>query len=93
MPDYFADRASVIVGDAHLMLSKVCGPFDLIFQDGDKQLYNPLLDRLVALKVLPEQLVDDAQTLLLGRLNKANKAPPAAVAGKTYQGPVGYVID
>ncbi|HLI65848.1 MAG TPA: type II and III secretion system protein family protein [Caulobacteraceae bacterium] len=39
------------------------------------------------------QMADDAQTLLLGRLNKANKAPPAAVAGKTYQGPVGYVID
>ena len=39
------------------------------------------------------QMADDAQTVLLGRLNKANKAPPSAVAGKTYQGPVGYVID
>ena len=29
------------------MLAKVAGPFDLIFQDGDKQLYAPLLDRLV----------------------------------------------
>jgi predicted O-methyltransferase YrrM len=45
----FADRANVIVGDASLKLSKVAGPFDLIFQDGDKQLYTPLLDRLVAL--------------------------------------------
>ena len=26
----------------------VAGPFDLIFQDGDKQLYTPLLERLVA---------------------------------------------
>src|SRR5262244_1960349 len=31
----FADRVSVMVGDAHRMLAKVAGPFDLIFQDGD----------------------------------------------------------
>lgn len=44
-----AGRVSVIVGDAQRMLAKVAGPFDLIFQDGDKQLYTPLLDRLVDL--------------------------------------------
>src|SRR5262245_15467015 len=44
-----AQRVSVVVGDAQLKLSKVSGPFDLIFQDGDKQLYTPLLDRLVSL--------------------------------------------
>src|SRR3984893_18263544 len=44
-----ADRANVIVGDAHMMLTKVSGPFDLIFQDGDKGLYVPMLDRLVDL--------------------------------------------
>ena len=44
-----ADRVSVIVGDAERTLDKVAGPFDLIFQDGDKRLYGPLLDRLVAL--------------------------------------------
>ena len=44
-----ADRVSVVVGDAQRMLAKVSGPFDLIFQDGDKNLYTPLLDRLVAL--------------------------------------------
>jgi predicted O-methyltransferase YrrM len=43
------DKVSVIVGDAQLKVSKVAGPFDLIFQDGAKQLYEPLLDRLVAL--------------------------------------------
>jgi predicted O-methyltransferase YrrM len=42
-----AERASVIVGDAQRMLAKVSGPFDLIFQDGDKRQYTPLLDRLV----------------------------------------------
>jgi predicted O-methyltransferase YrrM len=44
-----ADRVSVIVGDAQLKIAKVSGPFDLIFQDGAKALYEPLLDRLVAL--------------------------------------------
>ena len=44
-----ADRVSVIVGDAQLKLAKVAGPFDLIFQDGAKPLYSPMLDRLVAL--------------------------------------------
>ena len=41
-------RVSVIVGDAARFLHKVAGPFDLIFQDGSKQLYEPLLDGLVA---------------------------------------------
>jgi predicted O-methyltransferase YrrM len=44
-----ADRANVVVGDAKLMIAKVAGPFDVIFLDGPKHLYNPLLDRLVAL--------------------------------------------
>ena len=44
-----ADRVHVIVGDANLKLAKVAGPFDLIFQDGHKQLYSVMLDRLVAL--------------------------------------------
>ena len=42
-----ADRTSVIVGDAMRFLHKVAGPFDLIFQDGDKALYTPMLDALV----------------------------------------------
>src|SRR5262245_18211585 len=44
-----ADRVNVISGDAKLMIAKVAGPFDLIFQDGSKQLYPPLLERLVSL--------------------------------------------
>jgi predicted O-methyltransferase YrrM len=44
-----SDRVSVIVGDARLKLAKVAGPFDLIFQDGDKAFYAPALDRLVTL--------------------------------------------
>jgi predicted O-methyltransferase YrrM len=42
-----ANTINVIVGDASRFLHKVAGPFDLIFQDGDKKLYEPLLDRLV----------------------------------------------
>src|SRR4051812_18934118 len=44
-----ADRVTVIIGDAQRMLAKVSGPFDLIFQDGDKKQYGPMLDRLVDL--------------------------------------------
>jgi predicted O-methyltransferase YrrM len=44
-----ADRVNVIVGDAQRMLNKIAGPFDLIFQDGDKKQYGPMLDTLVAL--------------------------------------------
>ena len=44
-----ADRVMVMVGDAQLLVAKVAGPFDLIFQDGDKQLYGPMLERLVNL--------------------------------------------
>ena len=45
----YGDRISVIVGDATRFLHKVSGPFDLIFQDSDKKLYEPMVDRLVAL--------------------------------------------
>lgn len=44
-----AAKVSVMVGDARQFVHKVAGPFDLIFQDSDKQLYEPLLDRLVEL--------------------------------------------
>ena len=43
------DRVSVMVGDAARMVHKVAGPLDLIFNDGDKLQYGPLLDRLLAL--------------------------------------------
>ena len=43
------NRVSVMLGDAQRLIAKVAGPFDLIFQDGDKKMYTPLLDRLVSL--------------------------------------------
>jgi predicted O-methyltransferase YrrM len=42
-------RVSVMIGDAARYLHKVAGPFDLIFQDGDKMQYEPMLPRLAAL--------------------------------------------
>jgi pilus assembly protein CpaC len=38
-------------------------------------------------------LATDEQTILLGRLNKTFKHSPAATAGRTYQGPYGYVVE
>ncbi|MGD9905573.1 MAG: O-methyltransferase [Vicinamibacterales bacterium] len=43
------DRVTVMIGDAERVLHKLAGPFDLVFQDGDKAAYGPMLDRLVAL--------------------------------------------
>lgn len=45
----YAGRISVIVGDATRFLHKIGGPFDLIFQDSDKRLYEPMLERLIEL--------------------------------------------
>jgi pilus assembly protein CpaC len=39
------------------------------------------------------EIASDSQTILLGRLNKVYQAPPDAVAGRSYQGPYGYVIE
>jgi predicted O-methyltransferase YrrM len=54
-----ADRVSIMVGDAQLKIVKVAGPFDLIFQDGAKPLYNTLLDSLVGLLRVGGLLVTD----------------------------------
>ena len=42
-------RVTVMIGDALQYLHKIAGPFDVVFQDGDKASYSPLLDRLVQL--------------------------------------------
>ena len=70
-----ADRTSVIVGDAQLKISKVAGPFDVIFQDGAKQLYGPLLDRLVAL-LRPRGLLITDNVLWDGKVVPGFSADP-----------------
>lgn len=52
-------QVTVMIGDATRYLHKLAGPFDLVFQDGDKALYTPLLDRLVALLAPGGMLVTD----------------------------------
>jgi predicted O-methyltransferase YrrM len=42
-------RTNVMIGDASRYLHKIAGPFDVIFQDGDKAQYAPMLDRLITL--------------------------------------------
>lgn len=44
-----SNRANVMAGDARRLLAKVAGPFDLIFNDGDKRQHEALHERLVAL--------------------------------------------
>ncbi len=62
-----ADRVSVMVGDADRLVAKVAGPFDLIFQDGDKKLYSPMLDRLVE-RLRPGGLLVTDNVLWSGRV-------------------------
>ena len=44
-----SERVNVVIGDAKRLVAKVAGPFDVIFQDGDKQQYTPMLERLIGL--------------------------------------------
>jgi len=44
-----AGRVEVMIGDASRLVAKVAGPFDLVFQDGSKQHYGPMLERLIDL--------------------------------------------
>ncbi|MCC7266810.1 MAG: type II and III secretion system protein family protein [Caulobacteraceae bacterium] len=39
------------------------------------------------------KIASDPETVLLGKLNKTMKTSTAAVAGRSYQGPFGYVIE
>jgi predicted O-methyltransferase YrrM len=77
-----ADRVNVIVGDAHAMLAKVSGPFDLIFQDGDKGLYVPMLDRLVDL-LRPDGLLVTDNVLWDGEVVPGFVAGPKRAAEDT----------
>jgi predicted O-methyltransferase YrrM len=43
------DRVNVIVADAERYFHKLAGPFDLVFQDGDKTRYEAMLDPLAEL--------------------------------------------
>ena len=72
-----ADRVSVIVGDATRFLHKVAGPFDFIFQDSDKQLYEPMLDRLI-------ELLRPGGLLVADNILWNGEVIPGYVANKKY---------
>ena len=70
-----ADRVDVIVGDAARMVHKVAGPFDLIFNNGEKRQYGPLLNRLVSL-LRPGGVLVTANVLWNGEVMPGLVAPP-----------------
>jgi caffeoyl-CoA O-methyltransferase len=77
-----ADRVSVIVGDVSRYLHKLSGPFDLVFQDGSKQLYEPLLDRLVGL-LSPHGLIVSDNVLWSGEVVDGFVSEPRRPADDT----------
>ncbi len=83
-----ATTTNVIVGDAQRMIAKVSGPFDLIFQDGDKHLYTPLLDRLHGLLRPGGLLVTDNVLwngeVVPGFVEKPQRDPHEAAAIAAY---------
>ena len=75
-------RANIMVGDARRLLSKVSGPFDLIFNDGDKRQHDALHDRLVAL-LRPGGLLVTDNALWDGEVVPGYAAAPARDADDT----------
>ena len=77
-----ASRVSVMVGEAARLVHKVAGPFDLILQDGPKDLYEPVLDRLVGLLRPGGVLVSD-NILWQGDVISGFRAEPVHSAEST----------
>ena len=77
-----SDQISVIVGDGMRYLHKVAGPFDLIFQDSHKPLYEPMLDRLVELLRTGGVLISD-NVLWNGEVVEGYVDPPQRDAADT----------
>jgi predicted O-methyltransferase YrrM len=73
----YADRISVIAGDATRFLHKVGGPFDLVFQDSDKKLYEPMLERLI-------NLVRPGGLLIADNILWNGEVIPGYVANRKY---------
>ncbi|MBI2832967.1 MAG: O-methyltransferase [Acidobacteria bacterium] len=83
-----AERAAVLTGDAARLLAKVAGPFDLVFQDGDKLQYLPLLDRLIALLrpggvLITDNILWDGE-VVTGFVDPPRRAPELTHAIRVY---------
>lgn len=77
-----ADRVNVMVGEAARLVHKVAGPFDLIFQDGSKDQYEPLVDRLIAL-LRPRGILVTDNILWQGDVIPGFRETPAHAADST----------
>jgi predicted O-methyltransferase YrrM len=73
----YGERINVITGDAMRFLHKVGGPFDVIFQDSDKKLYEPMLDRLI-------ELLRPGGLLIADNILWNGEVIPGYVANKKY---------
>ncbi len=71
-----AGRVSVMVGEAVRLVHKVAGPFDLIVQDGSKDQYDVVLDRLVGL-LRPRGVLVSDNILWQGDVVPGFRAEPA----------------
>jgi len=75
-------RVSVMVGEATRLVHKVAGPFDLIVQDGSKDQYETVFDRLVGLLGPRGVLVSD-NILWQGDVVPGFRTEPAHPAAST----------
>jgi predicted O-methyltransferase YrrM len=75
-------KVTVMIGDATQYLHKIAGPFDVIFQDGDKASYLLLLDRLVQL-LRPGGLLLTDNVLWSGEVVPGYVDPPRRAAADT----------
>jgi len=76
------DRVNVMIGEADRYLHKLAGPFDLIFQDGDKAQYLPMLDKLAPL-LRPGGLLVTDNVLWAGDVVPGFTAAPGQPPGDT----------
>jgi predicted O-methyltransferase YrrM len=75
-------RVSVMVGEAVRLVHKVAGPFDLIVQDGSKDQYESVFDRLVGL-LRPRGVLVTDNILWQGDVIPGFRAEPAHSAEST----------
>ena len=75
-------RVSVMVGEATRLVHKVAGPFDLIVQDGSKDQYETVLDRLVGL-LRPRGVLVSDNILWQGDVVPGFRTAPAHPAEST----------
>jgi predicted O-methyltransferase YrrM len=77
-----ASRVSLMVGEATRLVHKVAGPFDLVLQDGSKDQYEIVLDRIVSL-LRPRGVLVSDNILWQGGVIPGFRAEPAYPAGST----------